>query len=239
MSLITEDISSPSLGNAHRTISKRTTNPLDPVYALPSSIPGSLQAVAIRNPLRFSNFVEDIEGARPRHLTKQYRSRTYDPMSNLDIAGSSPMRRTKQLRASSATTIHHALCVDDINNDWRRKAKPRSGNPLEPIYSFRFTSDDTPAVIGPIQGSRPRSYKSYISHIPKAEIQGSKPQRFVGTLPHSTLTSEKNIKTWHHFQSDPIFIRGLVTNRRESPLDPKYILLDGSRDSSDIILAET
>jgi hypothetical protein len=232
LSLTTDDIE----GSRPRVLSfvtKRSTNPLSPEYTLPShqALP-AVHPPSLKGALP-TNYISDIDGTHPRLLHRE-RSRTQSCESS-----SRNMRRPRGGGVSS-------LDVRDINTPSPSRLCPRNTNPLDPSYVISATnhlavesaSSLSPITIGPIKDSKPRRRVPERFNAVRESIEGCSPQRYVGTLRHSSLDSVPPLT-----HAAPItgtvsgsLRRGFVSKRSTNPLEPAYTLLDGTIDIHDAIL---
>jgi hypothetical protein len=193
----------------------RITNPLDPVYILPSSYPPIVQT-ASTIPHIPTNHVDDICD-RSRSLQSSVERRNPLDISDIPFTQSDYYRRF--VRPVSSAGRVSSLDVIDINRGWQRRARPRGTNPNEPVYCI---SSSEP--VGPVAGSRPFKRTAHIT--PREEVPGARPQRYVGCVPHSSLQPPVASKVADSGTTDPVREKRRIVN----PMNPLYPLLDGSRD---------
>jgi hypothetical protein len=234
LSLTTDDIEG-SRPRVFPFVTKRSTNPLTPDYTLPShhALP-PIHFPALKGTLP-TNYVSDIDGTYPKVLHR-LRSRTQSCETS-----SRYMRRPRGGGISR-------LDVRDINTPSPPRPGPRNTNPLDPSYVISATngmaieSFSTPGpstiTIGPIKDSKPSKRIPEQFNFCQERIEGSSPQRYVGTLKHSSLDSVPPLT-----HAAPItgtapgsLRRGFVSKRSTNPLEPVYKLLDGTVDIHDAIL---
>ena len=237
LSLTTEDIDG-ARSRKRGFVTKRCTDPLDPMYTLPTCvsppavvIPGLIGAVP-------TNFTADIAGSAPRKL---HRDRSYprDPLdiSDIEIAPHAHAR-LKLMRISGPNS--NSLDVTDINHQGHKRPAFRKTNPLDPEYTISTTSmwnptqKTDPIRIGPVEKSRPRIMKA-TEPSSKTPVTGAHPQRYVGRLRHSSVGPDiikMEAKLIPTASGSGTLKKGIVTRRSVNPLDPNYLLLDGNFDSA-------
>ena len=238
LSLTTEDIDGARSRKRSFT-TKRCTDPLEPVYKLPSFQPPPILVPPEPVGTLPTNWTADISGSRPRILHRAIQGK----ISNLDvsdIAGTQSSCCPRKERSVHGSTKTDSLDVYDINAGSYRGHRTRSVNPLDPVYLISNVSNWTsqraePSFIGPIEKSRPRQLIPTKSTETRGDVTGSHPQRFVGRLPNSS-TGEPKIQLWEKplptASVHGSLKKGIVTKRITDPLDPGYHMLDGKVDSA-------
>lgn len=223
LSLTTEDIEgAKSRSRSFKT--RRCTNPLNPEYKLASVyIPPTLD-IPLRQGGLPTNYVGDIDKCKPRKL---FNNTQRDTMSVSDIAFTEPNHYRRRLRPLPSEHRLNGLDVRDINGS--NNTHERDTNPLDPVYN---------SSVGPIEGSKPRAIlKNYIP--PPAPIEGSIPQQYIGTMPHSIYNpktiDERPLPTGSRANT---LKKGLESKRRTNPVNPGYRCLEGNPDSSCEILSK-
>ena len=239
LSLTTEDIDGAQTRKRSFT-TNRCTDPLDPVYKLPSfklspipTVPQPINTIP-------TNYIADIDGARPRPLHRVVEGKP----SNLDISDiefSQPRPHCLKPRCMNSNTCVDSLNVRDINDGSSRPARSRSVNPLEPVYKISNLSNWSPndriepSMIGPIEKGKPRTLIPTAPLITRGDITGSHPQRFVGRLKHNSV-GEPLTQLWERplptASTHGSHKKGISTKRMTDPLDPSYLMLDGEFDSA-------
>jgi hypothetical protein len=238
LSLSTEDIDgASSKKKCFRT--NRCTDPLDPVYKLPTFVaPTVAQAVEFQGSIP-TNYIGDIRGAAPRKLSP-VRKTINNSLDVSDIPYAEPFHFRRRIRPLPSVPLTDSLDVNMINRGSSRKPEIRNTNPLEPEYIISTTdmrdvsSKSEPMLIGSIEKSKPIAPKqARIQNL--TVLTGSTPQRFVGRLRHSSV-GESNIATWNKplptASGSGSLKKGIITKRSTNPLDPNYALLDGHYDSA-------
>jgi hypothetical protein len=237
LSLTTEDIDG-ARSRKKGFVTKRCTDPLDPLYALPTCTPPPAVMIPELIGGLPTNFTADIDGSAPRKLFRAM-SQPRDPLDISDIEMSQNSKSSLRLRRISKRPSN-SLDVADINLDGNRKLAFRGTNPLDPEYAISTksmwnpTSGTGPIRIGPIEKARPKIVKSR-EPSPKVPVTGANPQRYVGQLRHSSVgpcSINIEAKPLPTASGSGTLKKGIVTNRSVNPLDPNYLLLDGNHDSA-------
>ena len=240
MSLTTEDIEGARPRKRSFT-TNRCTDPLDPVYHLPSYTappPAQVRAPVGTIP---TNYVADIPFSRPKPA--HVRTISLDSLNVTDIEYAQPSHYRRCVRPLLGEGLTNSMNVSDINAGDHHRIAARGTNPLEPQYlvstknmwkaSGGVPTSRPPMLIGDVEASKPRRLeRAYVP--PHEEVEGSHPQRFIGRVPHSSIgdaydTYRKPVPTGSGAGS---LKRGIVTKRSINPLDPNYSLLTGDYDSA-------
>jgi hypothetical protein len=203
MSLTTSDIDGAQpQPKVFRT--KRCTDPLSPVYTLPSwsVVPPVIPREIVKPDIL-------IDGSFPRPLFPPQRLR--NPLDVSDIEFSRPGCRRRQFlrrgESEEAPPTRHSRCTD----------------PLNPEY----TSLSARHVVGAVDRSIPRP--PLPGHSRSLDVvEGSRPARFVGCLQSGSAVDSKSAPITGARAGTRQ--RGLSTRRVSNPLDPVYTQLDGVRD---------
>jgi hypothetical protein len=186
-----------------------------------------------------TNFVSDIAGTSPK---KHHRSISgdFNRYSTDDITDSKPK---KPIRSCILHGSFDTLDVRDINSASHCKQRGnRCTNPLDPIYTVSkwngsVETDEARMTIGPISESKPAKRIPDKSNTPPGIIDRNIPQRYVGTLPHSTINKGPVItRPMPTGSRADTLKKGVVSRRETNPLAPEYIFLDGDRDHLSAVL---
>jgi hypothetical protein len=244
LSLSTEDIDGAK-PRRKAFVTKRCTDPLNPEYKLPSYETAPVSARP--EPVGFvpTNFIADIDKSGPRRLHKALEGSRLT-MDISDIPYTKPHYR-RTLRPIPADGLSNTLDVKDINQGSHRVAPSRVTNPLDPEYAVsnlngiipcKTEKGVSPVVVGPIENSKPRVLHNVRAFNEPVILTGSRPQRYVGCIPHSSMETStiprpnvqptgSRANTLH---------RGIKTRRCTNPLEPSYSLLNGDMDSATSLL---
>jgi hypothetical protein len=200
-----------SLGHFKST---RMTNPLNPIYKLPSF---EVRPITPPKFVRDSIQVSDISGAKPEKYFK-YASR--DNINVRDIEGARP-------EPEKILVKPNLMDPKDINGEtFKSKRNP---DPLNPSYPHR-DQDGNLGNIGEIPGARSKpiidnSRNPHKRHLENHDIEGSRP----GTVGMRVFaTRERNyvkplVENSDIEGSKPgTHKKGIVTKRITNPLNPQY-----------------
>lgn len=234
---------------------KRHTDPVCPNYEMPSCIQRAVTPPRWNG--RHTNDISDIEMTRPRVL---HPDRNYErnPNDGRDIEFSTANYREMLARQSSqGPRADRTFDVRDVNLP--KQKQTRCTNPLDPVYKVptsrttslhaRYREEASqghepppvqPEEHGQVQGSKPRKLhwdngEPHFSLL-REDIEGSAPQRWVGTVPHN-IYDPPEVRPMISFH-DPCDIpgaqvgslkKGIVTQRQLNPLNPRYPMLDGDQ----------
>mmetsp|Transcript_49938 Transcript_49938/g.109077 ORF Transcript_49938/g.109077 Transcript_49938/m.109077 type:complete len:411 (-) Transcript_49938:120-1352(-) len=203
--------------------------------------------------------VSDIDHACSRVVipTRNYMN---DPNDIADIEYASPNYHRRAVRPVDEGAMSRSLDVRDILQG-SRVAAPRGTNPLDPQYLIPQSSTTSlahmwteeagcvepvptePQVIGEVAMSKPRKLQWDNGEpqfsLLKEDIAGANSQRFVGSIPMNIYDppDKKAVISFHEPQDIPgaqvgSLKKGIVTNRAMHPLQPDYVLLDGTVNNS-------
>lgn len=194
--------------------SNRQTDPLNPVYKLPSF---EVRPVTPPKFVRDSINIHDIPGAKP---DKYFKWQSRDIISVNDIEGARP-------KPEKILTKPDLMNPKDINGEVFHSK--RFTNPLEPDYVHRDL-DGNLINIGIIHGSKPKTSLGmrndpHRRNLDNKDIEGSA----AGTLGLGVFGNKQRNYCKKLVDNDDIegckpgsHTKGIVTKRVTNPLDPKY-----------------
>lgn len=194
--------------------STRFTNPLNPVYKLPSY---EVKPVTPPKFVRDSINIDDISGAKPE---KYFKYATRDHINVRDIEGAKP-------EPEKVLVKPNFMDPKDINGEAFRSK--RNCNPLDPSYVHR-EEDGSLKEIGVIAGSKPKvsmilNREPHRRHLESDDIDGARP----GTVGMGVFASRQRNYTKDLVNNNDIegckpgtLKKGITTKRATNPLNPDY-----------------
>lgn len=194
--------------------STRQTDPLNPIYNLPSF---EIRPVTPPKFIRDSINIQDIPGAKPE---KYFKWQSRDVITVNDIEGARP-------KPEKILTKPDLMNPKDINGEVFHSK--RQTNPLEPSYVHRDLEGNL-VNIGIIHGSKPKTSMGmrnnpHRRNLDNQDIEGSA----AGTLGLGVFGNKQRNYCKKLVDNDDIegckpgsHCKGIVTKRVTNPLDPKY-----------------
>lgn len=194
--------------------STRMTNPLNPVYNLPSF---ELRPITPPKFIRDSISIQDISGAKPE---KYFKWQTRDTIGVSDIDGARPKPERTFVKPD-------LMNPKDINGEGFQSK--RITNPLEPNYAHR-DSEGNLISIGLVPGSKSKpalgaGWNPHRRNLDTQDIEGSAP----GTVGLGVFANKQRNYTKKLVDNNDIegckpgsHNKGIVTKRMTNPLDPIY-----------------
>lgn len=192
----------------------RVTNPLNPVYKLPSY---ETRAATPPRFIRDALVSDDIEGSKPRKVDKW---QTRDHISIKDIDGA---------RAKPPRQVIKPDFMDTKDIIAKGFVSKRSTNPLEPEYLARNDQGNI-EIIGFIEGSKSKtivntSVPGHRRNLDCADVEGSKPSTVgQGQFPNKNRNYKKKLVDASDIEGTAAssYKKGIKTKRVTNPLEPKY-----------------
>ncbi|OMJ84584.1 hypothetical protein SteCoe_14256 [Stentor coeruleus] len=192
----------------------RTTNPLNPVYKLPSY---EIQASTPPKFIRDAIFSDDIEGSKPKKSNK-WQSKDNISIKDIDGARAKPQRQM--------TKPDFMDPKDIISKGFVSK---RSTNPLEPEYPARDEQGNI-IKIGFIEGSKSKNIikttvPGHRRNLDCEDIEGSKPNTVgQGQFLNKNRNYKKKLVDISDIEGTAAssYKKGIQTKRFTNPLEPKY-----------------
>lgn len=211
--------SSPDLNQLKTS---RCTNPLEPKYTLPKTVPYPPPETRF---LRDQIDISDIQGAKPKPYIK-YEQRETFPIDN-GVEGSRPKK--EYIRK----THYDYMDYSDVNKV-KFKTK-RNVSPLDPVYEVKYPNGEN-YTYGMIEKSKPETVYPYTHPQPFGlrvnDIQGAhagtsnKINQFNSTNSNMITKDIKGTEVGS-------FKKGLVTKRNTNPLNPQYQYIGGGEEYYD------
>lgn len=208
-------------------VTSRHVNPLNPDYSLPSPNINNFPPIEDKF-LRDSMNIDDIKGTHPK---RQHHKFIRDNMITFSFDD------VESLKKNNRRDLYDSMDYSDVAK--KKTIWSRCVNPLDPLYDVRYYGGEN-YIYGEIEGSKPCSFSKYripSSNLTTNDIEGAQ----ADSLNYYHQWREKHNGNEFNYSLPEIDksqcdtkIRGIVTKRCLSPLDPNYQYLDRNNSNSNI-----